>query len=117
MKAFLKSWRLMDSSRVSGSSISRGGFSFQIHQQALARGLLQHLDRLVRLQVERVEVTQKRLGLCLGCFLLAAGVFAVACSSAQLYYLDSELPRLKGDSRLVVGPGPWPITLGLLRLE
>jgi len=49
-----------------------------------------------------------RLGLYLGRLLLAAGAFAVACSNARLYYLDNELPRLEGDPRLVVGPGPWP---------
>jgi hypothetical protein len=51
---------------------------------------------------------QNRLGFCLGSLLLAAGAFAVACSSARLYYLDTELPVLEGDRRLVVGPGPWP---------
>jgi hypothetical protein len=50
----------------------------------------------------------RKLVFCLGHLLLAAGVFAVACSSARLYYLDTELPVLEGDRRLVVGPGPWP---------
>lgn len=52
--------------------------------------------------------TPSRLGFCLGRLLLAAGAFAVACSSARLYYLDTELPILEGNRRLVVGLGPWP---------
>lgn len=48
------------------------------------------------------------LGLGLRGLLLAGGVFAVACSSARLYYVDIELPKLEDDPRLVVGPGPWP---------
>ena len=38
----------------------------------------------------------------------AALALALACTSTRLYYLDSELPRLEGDHRLVVGLGPWP---------
>lgn len=34
--------------------------------------------------------------------------FALACSNTRLYYLNEELPQLEDDSRLVVGPGPWP---------
>ena len=33
---------------------------------------------------------------------------ALSCTSARLYYLHNELPRLEGSSTLVVGPGPWP---------
>jgi hypothetical protein len=51
---------------------------------------------------------------CLRHLLLVAGAFAVACSSARLYYVDSELPRQEGDPRLVVGPGPWPTVPAVL---
>jgi len=56
-----------------------------------------------------MTATPRRLGLCLRHSLLAAGMFAVACSSARLYYVDTELPTiLEGRRRLVVGLGPWP---------
>jgi hypothetical protein len=40
---------------------------------------------------------------------LAVGVLVLSCASARLYYVQSELPLLEGDSNLMVGRGPWPI--------
>jgi hypothetical protein len=56
-----------------------------------------------------MEDIPRGLGFRMRRFLLATGVLAVACSSARLYYLDSELPViLDGKRKLVVGHGPWP---------
>lgn len=39
--------------------------------------------------------------------LAGLGTLVLACASSRLYFLDSELPRLEGESSLVVAPGPW----------
>jgi hypothetical protein len=35
-------------------------------------------------------------------------ILTLACTSARLYYVQSELPTLEGKDYLTVGPGPWP---------
>jgi hypothetical protein len=50
-----------------------------------------------------LQTSVRRVACVMNC---ALGVFALACSSARLYYVYSELPTVGDD--VAVGPGPWP---------